>query len=133
MIDSIIFLLIILLVSLFPFKKKQHTDERFLSYPISNLLRGIAILLVVLQHVSGQLETNIFTPGGTGVAIFLLLSGFGLNESFKKKGFMSFWENRVCKVFIPYFLLITILSIVSEEQFSLKRYLCEITGIKTSY
>lgn len=131
---SIIFLFVILIISLFPFKKEQQTDEKFLSFPITNLLRGIAILLVILQHISGYLGTNIFTPGGgTGVAIFLLLSGFGLNESFKKKGLTSFWENRIIKVFIPYILLISVLFITDIKQFHFKQYLYDITGIKTSY
>ena len=71
--------------------------------------------------------------GGTGVAIFLFLSGFGLNESFKKKGFTDFWKNRINKVFIPYMVLISIITIVKYNNFNLKIYLYDILGIKTSY
>ena len=111
---------------------KQY-DGNLLSVNISNILRGIAILLVILQHISGHLGTNIFTPmGGTGVAIFLFLSGFGLNESFKKKGFTDFWKNRVIKVFIPYIILITILTVIYNRG-GVKNYLYDILGIKTSY
>lgn len=40
----------------------------------------------MIQHLAGHLGTNIFTPfGGIGVTIFLVLSGFGLNESLKKE------------------------------------------------
>ena len=111
---------------------KQY-DGNLLSVNISNILRGIAILLVILQHISGHLGTNIFTPmGGTGVAIFLFLSGFGLNESFKKKGFTDFWKNRVIKVFIPYIILITKLTVIYNRG-GVKNYLYDILGIKTSY
>lgn len=47
--------------------------------------KGLAILLVILCHAAGtfgQGKFVLFTPlGGIGVAIFLLLSGYGLNES----------------------------------------------------
>ena len=38
----------------------------------------------MLQHYAGCKGVRYLTPlGGVGVAIFLVLSGFGLNESFK--------------------------------------------------
>lgn len=112
----------------------KQFDKKLLSVNISNTLRGIAILLVILQHISGHLGTNIFTPmGGTGVAIFLFLSGFGLNESFKKKGLTDFWKNRIIKVFVPYMILISVITIVRYNNFNLKIYLYDILGIKTSY
>ena len=133
MIHSIIFLFVILFISFITLKMNKQYDGNLLSVNISNILRGIAILLVILQHISGHLGTNIFTPmGGTGVAIFLFLSGFGLNESFKKKGFTDFWKNRVIKVFIPYIILITILTVIYNRG-GVKNYLYDILGIKTSY
>lgn len=49
---------------------------------LTEAFRGVAILLIMIQHLAGHLGTNIFTPfGGIGVTIFLVLSGFGLNES----------------------------------------------------
>ena len=133
MIHSIIFLFVILFISFITLKMNKQYDGNLLSVNISNILRGIAILLVILQHISGHLGTNIFTPmGGTGVAIFLFLSGFGLNESFKKKGFTDFWKNRIIKVFIPYIILITILTVIYNRG-GVKNYLYDILGIKTSY
>jgi len=76
---------------------------------------------------------NLLTPwGGTGVAIFLILSGYGLNESFKKKRLDYYWKNRIIRVFIPYFILISIISCFSSN-FNIKNYLLDIFGIKTSY
>lgn len=72
---------------------------------ITECYRGAAIILIVLQHCSGKLGTNIFTPlGGIGVAVFLLLSGFGLTESFKKKGMKGFLKSKLWRVWIPFFL-----------------------------
>lgn len=54
----------------------------FLDFGYTDTLRGLAILLVLVCHVSSTMGTVLFTPlGGTGVALFLFLSGYGLNES----------------------------------------------------
>ena len=46
----------------------------------------------MLSHFTGNMS-RIFTPlGGIGVAMFLILSGYGLNESFKKNGLDGFWK-----------------------------------------
>lgn len=72
---------------------------------ITNRYRGIAILMIMIQHCAGHLGTNIFTPmGGVGVAIFLFLSGFGLTESFKKKGISGFLQGRLKRVWLPFAL-----------------------------
>lgn len=111
----------------------NYKQNNLLSFEITNILRGIAIMLVILAHIGGNMGTNLLTPlGGTGVAIFLFLSGYGLNEAFKKKGVKDFWKNRIIKVFIPYFILITIISLF-EKDFSIKEYILDILGIKTSY
>ena len=41
-------------------------------------MRGIAIFLIILSHIIGLFQIRYATPlGGTGVAIFLILSGYG--------------------------------------------------------
>lgn len=72
---------------------------------ITECYRGVAIILIVLQHCAGELGTNVFTPlGGIGVAMFLFLSGFGLTESFKKKGMGGFLKSKLWRVWMPFFL-----------------------------
>lgn len=57
-------------------------------------LRGIAILLVITSHIAGAIGTNLCTPlGGIGVALFLFLSGYGLNESYKAQ-FEAFLDKK---------------------------------------
>lgn len=129
------FIIIIIMISLFFISPKNEKEKinKILSFDTSTILRGIAILLVIFQHIGGSFGTNLLTPlGGTGVAIFLVLSGFGLNESFKKKGLDYYWRNRIIRVFIPYFILISIISCFSEN-FNIRTYLLDILGIKTSY
>lgn len=81
----------------------------------------------------GNFNTNLLTPlGGTGVAIFLCLSGYGLNESFKKNGLQKYWKKKIIRVFVPYFILQTI-CIYWSADFEWKSYLLDIFGIKTDY
>ena len=72
-------------------------------------MRGVAILLVVLCHMAGTFfegRVVYFTPlGGIGVAIFLMLSAYGLNESYIKHGLTNWWKKRLMAVWIPYFII----------------------------
>lgn len=74
-----------------------------------------------------------FTPlGGIGVALFLFLSGFGCNESYKHKGLDGFWWKKVKRVLLPYALIITLVY-VFKQKWDLVSYLLEITGLRTSF
>ena len=73
----------------------------------STVLRGLAILTVVWAHAGGKdygIE-GIQWVAGIGVCIFLICSGFGLNESFKKSQLKDFWKKRIISVLIPYYIV----------------------------
>ena len=90
-------------------------------------------MLIMVGHISGTMHTVAFSPiGGTGVALFLIISGYGLNESYKKNGLTRYWQKKVFRVLTPYFIVITILYLVKYE-FVWWRYLLEVTGLYTSY
>lgn len=62
----------------------NKTEDTFLGRNSSDIMKGIAILCVVICHFMGTYGQGIriFTPlGGIGVSIFLILSAYGLNES----------------------------------------------------
>ncbi|HDR2316178.1 acyltransferase [Enterobacter asburiae] len=63
----------------------------------TNAIKGIAILLVLLGHIG-------FIPhaGAYGVVLFLMLSGFGLVQSYLNSGLSKFFSKRLSKVIIPY-------------------------------
>ena len=74
-----------------------------LSLSNTSVYRGYAILIIMLCHIAGCWNFVGFTPfGGIGVAMFLFLSGYGLNESWKKNGLKSFWKKKVVRVIFPY-------------------------------
>ena len=70
----------------FFFENKRTADFKFMSVQHTNICRAVAAIIIILQHVAGGFGIRYLTPlGGIGVAIFLILSGYGLNESYKKK------------------------------------------------
>ncbi|SDG42881.1 acyltransferase family protein [Desulfosporosinus hippei] len=77
----------------------------------SEQLKGIAILLVVVGHLFVTKFINTANPafnylGAQGVAIFLILSGYGITSSYLTKGLdKSFLERRLRTVLLPYSLV----------------------------
>lgn len=89
--------------------------------------------MVVIQHCAGGFGTNVFTPfGGTGVAIFLILSGYGLNESFKKKGLERFLINKLFRVWLP-FAVFTIVIYLLKEQYDWNQMFRDIFSIDNTF
>lgn len=71
------------------FMDKKHTDA----------IKGTAILCVVLSHIGNANEIRLLAPGGIGVALFLICSGYGLSESARKHFELGdFWKKRVTTV-----------------------------------
>jgi peptidoglycan/LPS O-acetylase OafA/YrhL len=132
----IIFEIIILLFLIIIFRQKNNSKNetdplRFMSFSNTERIRGIAILMVILQHTGGDFGTRIFTPlGGGGVAVFLILSGYGLSESFKKKGLKDFWKKKIVSILIPWAILYSV-CFFKITNFNLLHYLGEITLFKT--
>lgn len=96
-------------------------------------IKGVAILLILVGHISGTFSTVVFTPlASAGVSLFLILSGYGLSESYKVNGLSKYWQKKIIRVLLPYAIVITALTFAGGH-FNLSKYLLEITGIKTSY
>lgn len=86
--------------------QKDNKDFRFMSKSHTNICRGVAAIIIVFQHVAGGFGVRYLTPlGGIGVAIFLILSGYGLNESFKRKGIGGYWKTKIISVLLPYIMV----------------------------
>lgn len=109
----------------------------FMSKNHTILLRAFAILIIILSHiVNGNI--SVFTPlGGIGVSIFLILSGYGLEESYKKNGLKNFWKKKFINVYLPffvlnvvYFLLISIFPAICDKSVSFKDAILSLLFIK---
>lgn len=133
---ALIFLLIIFLPAVIPIRNKKVNwggDYNLLSFDYTNCLRGCAILLIMAGHFCSTMGVRWITPfGGIGVALFLFLSGFGCNESYKHKGLSSFWLKKIKRVLLPYAIVISLIYIISQN-WDLRSYLLNITGLQTSY
>jgi peptidoglycan/LPS O-acetylase OafA/YrhL len=130
---SIITLIVfIFIISIF--FREGKIEQKILCIEQTQYLKGIAILLIILCHTIGQAkETTIATPlGGIGVAIFLFMSGYGLQESYKKNKLSGFWRKKILRIFVPYTIFITIKCIILAD-FDFKKYLLDIFFIHTSY
>lgn len=89
-------------------------------------------MLVILCHVVNH-YVRYFTPlGGIGVAIFLVLSGYGLNASYKKNGLSDYWKKRFVSVFIPY-IIIEICTIPLREWNGVHSFILDLFLIKPQH
>lgn len=135
MIENIIQTILILLVILVPIKRKNNVNGNLsLTRDYTNFLRAIAIILVVMHHVSNFYHCNYFTPlGGIGVSMFLILSGYGLNESYKSKGLSRFWRNKIVRVVLPCWIVISIANIIKISDFSIDSYIKALLCINVNW
>ena len=77
------------------------------------VLKGIAILTVILSHICGVCHLFDGIPvigneqicsalGEAGMPLFLFVSGYGLHISFQRHGMQGYWKKRFISVLIPY-------------------------------
>lgn len=75
------------------------------------LFMGIAIVMVVLYHSMGTYDNRVirmmFYPGFLGVDIFLLLSGYGLCNSYNQNSLHTFYKHRITRL-VPLFLFLAL-------------------------
>lgn len=87
-------------------------------YEFIDFAKGFSIFTIVLYHylnavpLPGFLKHAIML-GGAGVHLFIFLSGFGLFIS-KKKTVYDFYNRRLIKVLVPYYLFVTFLFIFNS-------------------
>lgn len=121
--------------------KRNNNPSNFLDRTETEQLKGIAIFLVILGHlwlhVSATKPNLVFA--GDAVALFLLLSGYGLTISSKKSPleFKYFFSRRIRKVMLPYWaatILIFLLDyLFLGRTYSYKDILMTSLGINLGY
>lgn len=118
----------------FAFKKKKMFVDLPFSKDYSIIGKGLSIAIVVYGHLGNLFKIRYLTPlGGIGVAMFLILSGYGVSESWKKNGFQDYWKKRFLSVYIPY-LIIEIVTIPIRGGYSTVRdALLDLTAIRSNY
>lgn len=106
-------------------------EENMITRGVSMFLRGIGTLLVILAHYSqwyvmvegSNIIWYLLTKlGRYGVAVFFLVSGYGLVFS-AKKGVTTEWIiRRVMHVYFPYLVIEGILHLLGGKQWTLRGF-----------
>jgi hypothetical protein len=94
---AVIFIFVILILFLPVSFGTKHNIDVIMGKTNTAIMKGVAILCVVFCHYMGKFGDGItfFTPlGGIGVAIFLVLSGYGLSESWNRGGVSRLVEKK---------------------------------------
>lgn len=100
------FIVFVLIGGGYLFSNKYNRDYSFFDRTHTTIIKGIGALLVLWGHVAiSNGIRGVQFIAGAGVSLFLICSGYGIEESFKKNGLKSFWKNRIIKVIIPYYII----------------------------
>lgn len=82
-------------------------------YELVDFLKGFAIFTIVIYHALQRIDLNptmenAIKLGGTGVHLFLLISGLGLYLSHQNKPltYPAFLKKRFSKIYLPYILVV---------------------------
>lgn len=93
--------------------------EFILTKQKTSIIKGIAILLVILSHC-GLIECG----GAIGVDLFLIVSGYGIYYS-SNKCTSNFWKKRIKSVYFPY-LFTTLIFLVIRCIFGFRPSVIEV-------
>ncbi|MDE5941670.1 MAG: acyltransferase family protein [Muribaculaceae bacterium] len=125
---------VLVLLSVITRTNKLSADSgELLSFPFTNSMRGVAILMILVGHISGVMGIVALNPlASTGVTLFLILSGYGLNESFRKHGLRHFWRKKILRVLLPYSFVFIALAVFNHNTSPLS-WALNLLGLRTSY
>lgn len=101
---------------------KVNYSFSFLSRKETNLLKGVAILMVLIGHL------GLLNVAGIGVALFLYASGYGVFCSYRHKGLSHYFTNKIQKIWVPY-ALVFILSYAIHPCYDVPRFILSFFGM----
>lgn len=139
--DLVNILILLVLGFLIYFWEQRYTDATLLDQRHTEQLRGIAILFVVVghlwAHVNGKLPDLLF--GREAVALFLILSGYGLTISHRNHSptLKYFLSHRVRRVMVPYWIITVLLIFLDynllQRSYDIKDILLTMFGVNISF
>lgn len=126
---------------------KEINRSVVLTKDYSEMIKGVAVLMMILHHVWGfpekipdlplsHLEVKIGAAGKICVSIFMFLSGYGLYYTFGKKGTIRVW-NRVCNIYKRFWqvflIFVPVGFIFLSKPFALQEFLANLFCLEFSY
>lgn len=142
------FLLAILVLYSISYTKDGFNDD-YLSFEMSNAVKGVFILLVFVHHVVPYVLDSGWLPNGFGaelfwfiksnigqwiVAMFLFYSGYGVMESIKRKGYSyvhGLPKKRILQVLVNFdiaVLIYILVDLILKKPLTIKQCLLSLTG-----
>ena len=124
-----------LLVIYFLCNRQDESRIKIFDRNHTETIKGIAIMLVILGHSAGEFGTRILNPfGSVGVALFLIVSGYGVYKSYEVKGLKYFWVKKFLHVVMPYIIIQSIFMYGGGDRaFSAKLIISDFLLIKPQH
>ncbi len=115
--STAIVIFVLLAIFFLSLRKTEHSN--LFPIRVTQELKGFGILSVVFAHIAYVLVSDsqflypLSIAAGTGVDLFLFMSGFGLTIGMMKKTLPAaeFYKRRLIKVFIPFWIVLLLLFI----------------------
>lgn len=122
-------------------------NETVLSKDYSNMVKGIAVLMMIMHHIWGfpekipglllsNIEVQIGSAAKICVSIFMFLSGYGLYYTFYKKGEIRVWR-RVWSIYKRFwqvfFIFVPIGFLFLSKPFAIQEFLQNMFCLKFGY
>lgn len=126
---------------------KVNKCETVLTKDYSNMVKGMAVLMMIMHHIWGfpakipalplsNLEVQLGAAGKICVSIFMFISGYGLYYTFNKKGTIQVWH-RVWNVYKRFwqvfFIFVPIGFLFLSKPFDIWEFLQNLFCLKFSY
>lgn len=112
--------------------KFNLNDKLTLTSSSSRQLKGVAILLVLIGHLCIQYSIKapfLYFAGAEGVALFLILSGYGLTVSYLKKGISKdFIYKRLTTVMLPYMIVTALWILIDTHHYGKRIIILSLLG-----
>jgi len=94
--------------------------QKMQRFEIIDFLKGYSIFTIVMFHYLQFLQlpdpySELISFGGTGIHLFILLSGFGLYYSYINKplSYITFLKRRFSKIYVPYIFIVLLSALIS--------------------
>ncbi|WP_234123302.1 acyltransferase family protein [Clostridium hydrogenum] len=131
-----IFAVVLMLILLSSYRKYEYDKMAIIDRKLTCQLKGMAIIFVVLAHMTLMYYLDLKTIGNfgaIGVDIFLILSGYGIYKSYTKKGICKqFVVKRLKTIYVP-FIIVVLFEVLwrfysENAHYSLYRLITFFTG-----
>jgi len=83
------------------------TLKRLTELPLDEL-KGLGLILILLYHTSGALNRPDWSHGEIGVDIFLLISGYAVTASVRRRSLGDFFRRRWLRIFPAYWFALAL-------------------------